>query len=175
MGKKLNIKIGTKYGRLIIIEEAKKSLTKRMFRCSCECGGYATVRLNQLVNGMTKSCGCLKKENFLNTPVFVKHGMSGKQFYNIYKGMIGRCERPYTNSYELYGGRGIKCLWKTLEDFKKDMYESYLEHVALYGEKQTSIDRLDNNGNYYKGNCKWATKSQQMKNRRKFTHNKKHK
>jgi len=56
-------------------------------------------------------------------------------------------------------------LWETTEDFKNDMYESYLEHVKQYGIKNTQIDRIDVNGHYEKSNCRWATAKEQQRNR----------
>lgn len=56
-----------------------------------------------------------------------------------------------------YGGKGIKVDWEDYISFKNDMYDSYLEHIEKYGEKNTSIDRIDCKGNYNKDNCRWAT------------------
>lgn len=48
------------------------------------------------------------------------------------------------------------------------MYESYRDHVREFGEKETQIDRIDNNAHYCKENCKWSTRSEQMRNRSRF-------
>lgn len=57
-------------------------------------------------------------------------------------------------------------LWKSFEDFRDDMYDSYLEHVEKHGEKQTTLDRIDVNGNYQRDNCRWATMPEQAAGRR---------
>jgi hypothetical protein len=104
----------------------------------------------------------------------VKHGMSRTHFYKRWHTILNRCENKKASNYKFYGGKGIKIEWKNFEEFKKDMYESYLEHVKKYGEKDTTLDRLNNNKNYCKENCQWATWDKQHKNTSKIiniTHN----
>ena len=94
-----------------------------------------------------------------------KHGMWNTRIYRIFKHMTQRCNNPKDKDYPHYGARGIKCLWKDFNEFKNDMYESYLDHVAEYGEKDTTIDRINFDGNYCKENCRWATVSEQNANK----------
>lgn len=92
-----------------------------------------------------------------------KHGLTKDRFHRIWRAIYLRCK---DKENLIYGGRGIKNEWTSFEQFKADMYESYLAHVKQFGEKQTSIDRTNNDGNYSKSNCKWATRVEQSNNRR---------
>jgi len=95
--------------------------------------------------------------------------MYGSRFYYIRVGMLTRCYNKKAINYPRYGGRGIKICksWRLdFLNFKRDMYESYLEHVSKHGEKNTQIDRIDNLKNYSKSNCKWSTVAEQCRNRR---------
>lgn len=95
-----------------------------------------------------------------------KHGMTGSRFRKLYEGVVCRCDNPSHKSYKDYGGRGITTLWKDFLSFKKDMYKSYLKHIEKYGPKNTQIDRINNNDNYYKENCRWVTCKENSRNRR---------
>jgi len=98
--------------------------------------------------------------------VFYKHGLSQTRFYRIYRSMFNRCENENSSYYHVYGGKGIKICkkWNDFREFKEDMYESYLEHVERYGEKNTSIDRINRNRDYKPSNCRWADPVTQSNN-----------
>jgi len=86
--------------------------------------------------------------------------------YQKWLDMKRRCNSPTYKGYEHYGGRGIKILWKSYGEFFYDMFVSFLAHKTEYGHKETTLDRINTNENYYKNNCRWATHREQQNNRR---------
>lgn len=126
--------------------------------CRCSCGNEHVVAGFKLRNGHTTSCGC----------AFIKsvttHGLSGSKIYKTFKSIEGRCKYSGKRSKD-YLDRGIKCEWTNFSDFYNDMAESYFEAYKKYNGV-FSLDRINNDGNYCKDNCRWTDATTQMNNTR---------
>lgn len=161
---------GKRFGRLVALNlkfRKGKRGADYYWQFLCDCGKKKIIRRSNVIVGGTQSCGCIALDrNFAGLPA-LKHGMQGTRFYGIWSGILRRCNNPKQISYLVYGARGIKCLWPDFESFYADMYKSYLAHIKRFGQKQTSIDRIDVNGHYCKENCRWATYKEQGRNLRK--------
>lgn len=163
MAKRLDLKPWTKFWRLTLTWNFESRKWKIWDECLCECWTVKFIERARLRNWNTRSCWCYQKE--CAKKILTKHGMKYTRIRHIYKWMKDRTTLATNASYKNYWLKWIKCERSCFEDFYKDMGTSYNEHVKQYGEKDTTLDRIDNSKNYCKENCRRVTMKEQQNNR----------
>jgi hypothetical protein len=153
---KYEINPGDRFNQLVVIGRGEKRGPRWLIHARCDCGNETNVERSALVKGTTKSCGCLMREVGNRTRT---HGLSKSSTYRSWLAMRSRCENPNNIDWQHYGGRGITVCqsWNTFENFLTDMGRR---------PNGTSIDRINNAGNYEPANCRWASETTQQRNRR---------
>jgi hypothetical protein len=162
---------GCYFGRWRVISKAHVQKSKVMWLCECECGTLRMVAGSNLHSGKSVSCGCavpwlvaeswedrrrkLGQRRDLSTSL----RMSLRATYNSWIAMRQRCENPNHAKWPRYGGRGIKVCerWRVFENFAGDMGAR---------PEGCTLDRIDNDGHYEPGNCRWLDSAGQGLNRK---------
>jgi hypothetical protein len=159
-GRPPTVKTGERYGLLVVQRLVDNGGGPRRWLCLCDCGGDTVVTTADLrrTTGPTRSCGCL----LAATHTTHGHYVNGQRTptYLSWTSMRTRCSRSYGNAWKYYGARGIKVCDRWLDSF-----ENFLEDMGERPDGKT-LDRIDVDGNYEPGNCRWATPKEQSANRR---------
>lgn len=170
--------IGKRFGRLTVIGFHGVKKHHAQWLCQCDCGLTTLAYAYQLSRGAKKSCGCLRIEEAekhipevkkgIDNPSYKHGGKSGgiERLYITWWNMLKRCETPSANRYASYGGRGIAVCpeWHDYETFRSWAYANGYrdEDPNLPRRDKLSIDRIDPDGNYEPGNCRWITLSENV-------------
>lgn len=165
---------GQRFGRIVIADRAPNVGRRTMWNFRCDCGTAGTSNYYNITGGKTRSCGCLQQETRSETGRSTRvHGHTSKDgvsrmspTYSSWYAMRRRCLYTKHPAYDQYGGRGILICDRWLNgDGDLSGFECFL---ADMGERPfgTTIDRVDGDGHYEPGNCRWATDAGQSRNRR---------
>ncbi len=150
---------GQRFRRLVVVHrEGHNRWGSIKWLCQCDCGNTSVVRADSLKTGNTSSCGCNRKG--VTVKRSTTHGMSYTKEYITWDNMKQRCTNSKRKDYKNYGGRGITICkeWQaSFEAFYRDMGDK---------PKGLTLDRINVNGDYTPGNCRWATQSEQCLNQR---------
>lgn len=149
---------GQRFGRLRVLQRSGATHGYTAWLCRCECGRTLIVESRHLVRGGTRSCGCYSAE--LNRIRPVVHGQSASREYHAWESAKQRCSNPKNPNYQNYGERGIRMCDRWINSF-----EAFIADMGLCPHGN-SLDRLDNDGPYAPGNCRWATSAVQANNKR---------
>lgn len=154
---------GHKFGKLAVTQWAFKKNDKWYWICECACGATASIPHCSLLANKTKSCGCRRVESAIEMgKANATHGDVQSAEWLAWKNMKDRCYNSNNNSYGRYGERGIVVCDRWLGE---EGYAHFLEDMGRRPSDKHSLDRIDYNGNYEPSNCRWATATQQQRNR----------
>ncbi len=151
---------GRVFDRWTVLNEDAGRQPRRWF-CQCRCGTLRSVQAHRLLNNASRSCGCLNRD--ITSTRVRAHGLSHTVEYEAWSSMLKRCTNPKTRAYGDYGGRGIGICEAWLGP---DGFMRFLTDLGRKPSPQHTLERNDKDGDYEAGNCRWATRHEQNRNKR---------
>lgn len=157
MGRPRHNLVNKRFGNLVVSEYAEKRGRGLGWFCKCDCGNEIVVQSGNLIAGRTKSCGCRKLLRGSRNPSYI-HGRTLTPEYRAYQSAKTRCTNPNVTCFPEYGGRGIKFLFSS--------FDQWFAELGPRPSPKHSVDRIKNDLSYAPGNVRWATKKEQVHNRK---------
>jgi hypothetical protein len=145
---------GKRFGRLVVQDWAGSS----RWRCLCDCGKETLVLTANLNRGNTTSCGCIR--NAIASKRNTTHGLSNTHVYKTWLSMRRRCREVSNAAYKDYGAKGIDVI-----DRWFDSVEEFVKDVGHPPTPEHTLDRINNLKGYQPDNVRWATSTEQARNR----------
>jgi len=150
-GRRLNL-CGLRFARLVVLarDTKRRKKTSPRWWAQCDCGKFVSVRVSDLRYGYVKSCGCLR----------TRHGHAARRSreYCAFYDARSRCTNPKSDNFRFYGGRGIR--------FRFASFKEFLAEIGPCPSPAHTLDRINPDGNYERGNVRWATWEEQRANMR---------
>lgn len=166
MAKKLDIKVGDRFGKLTVVAEVTPRYTpcgtkRRRFLVRCDCGNEKVVGFNVFSSNKSQiaSCGC----SYDLASYTRKYTREQKEsfLYTTWRGMKQRCYDSNSSNYKNYGGRGVR----VCGEWHNDYISFYKWAMSNGASQELTLDRIDVNGNYEPSNCRWVSNSTQQRNK----------
>ncbi len=172
MNRRIKDELGNRYGQLIVQRFAGINGHQAWWLCECTCGKDSVVRSGSLRSGNTTSCGCTSKvipevarsvrKQATGGHIRIVNGKDVRSAeYRCWRHIKSRCYNPNVPTFNDYGGRGLTVCSQWLQSFP-----TFLSDMGPKPSPKHSLDRINNDDGYHPANCRWATRTEQARNRR---------